>query len=106
MNAALRAKLEQARKRLNEKQTDINDNRHHGSRATREWARGEQKIANLDRQRFRDSLTDDERHEIEARLHELAERYPQLSEPHSSEDLAPVINAEAMDEYHFLRDLL
>jgi len=49
MDDALRAKLDEARARLNSQQAGINANRKHDDQAMREWARGEQRPANAER---------------------------------------------------------
>jgi hypothetical protein len=64
MDETLRAKLDEARERMNSKQAGINANRKHDDPAMREWARGKQRPANAERIQFRNSLT----MRIEARL--------------------------------------
>jgi hypothetical protein len=110
MDAALKAKLDDARKRLNSQQAEINANRRHSDQVFREWARGEQNVATEQRDHFRISLSENEREQIEDRIQELLNDYPQLSAvavrppynpatPHSIPD-------EAAEEYYFLNDLV
>ncbi len=71
MDEALRAKLDEARARLNSQQAVINTNLKDEDRATREWARGKQRPANVERTQFRNSLTDEDRRQIEERIQQL-----------------------------------
>jgi chromosome segregation ATPase len=109
MDDTLKAKLNEARKRLASTQDQINANRRHHDHAVREWARGEQRPANRERAQFRSSFSDDERSQIEDRLQQLVKEYPKLS-PVNSEILdtateSPATPAEVLDEYYFLRDI-
>src|ERR1017187_6953348 len=79
MDEALRAKLDEARERMNSKQAGINANRKHDDVAMREWARGKQRPANAERARFRNSLTDEDRSQIEERIEQLVHDNPTLS---------------------------
>src|SRR6266568_316375 len=65
MDEALKAKLDQARKGMNSQQAGINANRKDDGPAMREWARGKQRPANAERAQFRNSLTDEDRSQIE-----------------------------------------
>jgi hypothetical protein len=51
MDEGLKAKLDEARERMNSQQAGINADRKHDDRATREWARG--KTAAMSRESFR-----------------------------------------------------
>jgi hypothetical protein len=108
MDEALRAKLDQARKRLNIHQAGINADRKDDDPAMREWARGKQKPANAERAEFRNSLTDDERNQIEERIEQLIRDNPTLSRmrPLESKTEPPPLSAELLEEYHFLRDMV
>ena len=68
MDAALKAKLDEARQRLNSRQFGISAERKHNDQATREWGRGKQRPANAERARFRHSLTDEDRRQIDERI--------------------------------------
>ena len=110
MNDRLRAKLEEARERMNSQQAGINMNRKHDDPAMREWARGKQRPANAERAQFRAALTDEERRQIEERIEQLVHENPTLS-PMSAGTLdpntgAPSVPFEVLDEYYFLRDIL
>src|SRR6478609_8705569 len=87
MDDALKAKLYETRARLNSQQAGINENRKHHDLAMREWARGKQRPANAERARFRNSLTDSERNQIEERIQQLLDDNPALS----------VVNAATLD---------
>ena len=65
MDDTLRAKLDEARTRMNSQQAGINANRKHDDPAMREWARGKQRPANAERAQFRNSLTDEDRSQID-----------------------------------------
>ena len=109
MDATLRAKLDEARQRMNSQQTGINADRKDDDRATREWARGKQRPANAERARFRDSLTDEDRRQIEARLEQLLRDNPTLS-PENARTAEPKkglgsVSVEVLDEYYFLKDM-
>jgi hypothetical protein len=110
MDAALKAKLDEARKRLNSKQAEINANRRHSDQVFREWARGEQNVAIEQRDHFRISLSENEREQIENRVQELLNDYPQLSavavRPPNTTATTPSIPDEALEEYYFLNDLV
>jgi len=79
MDEVLRAKLDEARERMNSQQAGINADRKRGDRATREWARGKQRPANTERALFRNSLTDEDRKQIEERIQQLLDDNPALS---------------------------
>jgi hypothetical protein len=64
---------------MNSKQAGINANRKHDDPAMREWARGKQRPANAERIQFRNSLTDDDRSQIEERIQQLVDDNPALS---------------------------
>ena len=110
MDEALRAKLDEARARLNSRQAGINADRKDEDRAIREWARGKQRPANAERTQFRNSLTDEERNQIEERIQQLLDENPALSPVNAttleSKTEAPSVSFEVLDEYYFLRDLL
>jgi hypothetical protein len=76
----------------------------------REWARGEQNVAIEQRDRFRISLSENEREQIENRLQELLNDHPQLSavavRPPNTPATTPSIPDEALEEYYFLNDLV
>jgi hypothetical protein len=110
MDDALKAKLNEARNRMNSQQAGINANRKHDDPAMREWARGKQRPANAERARFRKSLTDEERNQIEERIQQLLDDNPALS-PANAETLdskiePPSVSFEVLDEYYFLKDIL
>jgi hypothetical protein len=110
MDAALKAKLDEARERMSSQQAGINENRKHDDPAMREWARGKQRPANAERAQFRASLTDEERRQIEERIEQLLHDNPALS-PTSARTLdpntgPPSVPFEVLDEYYFLRDIL
>jgi len=110
MDAALKAKLAEARERMNSQQAGINANRKHDDPAMREWARGKQRPANAERAQFRDSLTDEDRSQIEERIEQLVHDNPTLSPTNAraldSETEPPSVSVEVLDEYYFLRDIL
>jgi hypothetical protein len=110
MNEALKAKLDEARERMNSQQAGINANRKHDDPAMREWARGKQRPANAERAEFRNSLTDEERSQIEERIEQLVRDNPTLSpanaRPVGSTRELPSVSAEVLDEYYFLRNMV
>jgi hypothetical protein len=110
MDDALKAKLDEARNRMNGQQAGINANRKHDDPTIREWARGKQRPATAERAQFRKSLTDEDRNEIEDRIQQLLDDNPALftanvatldakREPSS-------VSVEALDEYYFLKDII
>ena len=110
MDATLKAKLDEARERMNSKQAGINANRKHDDVAMREWARGKQRPANAERARFRNSLTDEDRCQIEERIEQLVHDNPTLSSSNArtrdSKTEPPSVSVEVLDEYYFLRDIV
>jgi DNA-directed RNA polymerase specialized sigma54-like protein len=110
MDEALKAKLDEARERMNSQQAGINANRKHDDPAMRQWARGKQQPANAERAQFRNSLTDEERSQIEERIEQLVRDNPTLSPTNArlldSKTEPPSVSAEVVDEYYFLRDIL
>ena len=110
MDAILKAKLDEARERINGQQAGINANRKHHDPAMREWARGRQRPANAERAKFRNSLTDDDRSQIEERLQQLTDDNPALSSMNArtldSKTEPPSVPVEVLDEYYFLRDMV
>src|SRR5579859_8093124 len=110
MDEALRAKLDEARARLNSRQAGINVDRKDEDRATREWARGKQRPANAERTQFRNSLTDEERNQIEERIQQLLDENPALSVTSvptlNAKTEPPHVSVEVLDEYYFLRDMI
>jgi hypothetical protein len=110
MDDALKAKLNEARNRMNSQQAGINANRKHDDPAMREWARGKQRPANAERARFRKSLTDEERNQIEERIQQLLDDNPALSPANAatldSKIERPSVSFEVLDEYYFLKDIL
>jgi hypothetical protein len=110
MDAALKAKLDEARERMSSQQAGINTNRKHDDPAIREWARGKQRPANAERDRFRNSLTDEDRRQIEERIEQLLHDNPALSPTNTptldSETEPPPVSFEVLDEYYFLRNIL
>ena len=110
MNDRLRAKLNEARERMKCQQAGINMNRKHDDPAMREWARGKQRPANAERVQFRNSLTDKDRIQIEERIQQLVDDNPALSSTTlrilESKTEPPSVSVEALDEYHFLRDIV
>jgi len=109
MDEALKAKLDEARERINSRQAAINAERKDDDRATREWARGNQRPANAERARFRNSLTDEDRKQIEERIQQLLDDNPALSPANAStldsKTEPPCVSADVRDEYYFLRDI-
>jgi hypothetical protein len=110
MDETLKAKLDEARNQMNSQQAGINANRKHDDLAMREWARGKQRPANAERARFRKSLTDEERSQIEERIQQLLDDNPTLSPAKAatldSKIEPPSVSFEVLDEYYFLRDIL
>ena len=110
MDEALKAKLDQARKGMNSQQAGINANRKHDDPAMREWARGKQRPRMSKRAQFRNSLTDEERSQIEERIEQLVRDNQTLSpantRPLDSTTEPPSVSAEVLDEYYFLRDMV
>lgn len=110
MDEALRAKLDEARARLNSRQPGINTDRKDVDRATREWARGKQRPANAERTQFRNSLNDEDRKEIEERVQQLLDHNPPLfvtsAAPLNAKTEPPSVSVEVLDEYYFLRDMI
>jgi hypothetical protein len=109
MNEALRTKLDEARERMSSQQAGINADRKNDDRATREWARGKQRPANAERTQFRNSLTDEDRRQIEERILQLLDDNPALSPANArtpdSKTEPPRVSLEVLDEYYFLRDM-
>jgi hypothetical protein len=95
---------------MNSKQAGINANRKHDDVAMREWARGKQRPANAERARFRNSLTDEDRSQIEERIEQLVHDNPTLSSSNprtlDSKTEPPSVSVEVLDEYYFLRDIV
>jgi hypothetical protein len=110
MDAILKAKLGEARERMNSKQAAINANRKHDDPAMREWARGKQRPANAERAQFRNSLTDEDRSQIEERIQQLTDDNPALSSMNArtldSKTEPPSVPVEVLDEYYFLREMV
>ena len=110
MDEALKAKLDEARERMNSQQAGINASRKHDDPAMREWARGKQRPANAERAQFRASLTDEDRRQIEERIEQLLHDNPALPPTNTrtldSETEPPPFSFEVLDEYYFLRDIL
>jgi hypothetical protein len=110
MDEALKAKLDEARKRMNSQQAGINANRKHDDPAMREWARGKQRPANTKRAQFRASLTDEDRSQIEERIEQLVHDNPTLSPAKAStldpKTVPPTVPVEVLEEYYFLRDMV
>ena len=110
MDEALKAKLDEARERMNSQQAGINTDRKRDDRATREWARGKQRPANAERALFRNSLTDEDRRQIEERIQQLLDETPALSSTNArildSKTEPPCASLEVLDEYYFLRDMV
>jgi hypothetical protein len=105
-----RAKLNEARKRMNGQQLGINANRGHEDAAIREWARGKQGVANTERTQFRASLSDEELGQIEERLKQLVQENPTLSPANvrtlDPTTVMPSVPVEVLEEYYFLRDMV
>ena len=110
MDEALKAKLNDAQQRMSSQQAGINADRKHDDRATREWARGKQWPANAERAQFRNSLTDEDRRQIEERIQQLLDENPALSPTNArilnSKTEPPSASIEVLDEYYFLRDIV
>jgi len=110
MDEALKAKLDEARARLNSQQAGINANRKHDDPAMREWARGKQRPANAERAQFRNSLTDGDRNQIEERIQQLLDGNPAFSPANAatldSKIEPPSVSFEVLDEYYFLKDII
>jgi hypothetical protein len=110
MDATLKAKLDEARKRMNTQQAGINANRKHDDPAIRQWARGKQRPANAERAQFRNSLTDVDRCQIEERIQQLLDDNPALSSTNArtleSKPEPPSVSVEVLEEYYFLRDII
>ena len=108
MDATLRAKLDEARKLMNNNQDEINANRKHDDPVIREWARGRQRPANEERAQFRNSITDEDRSQIEERIQQLVDNIPALSSTNArtrgSNEAPSSVSTEVLDEYYFLRD--
>jgi len=109
MNEALRARLDEARERMNSQQAGINADRKNDDQATREWARGKQRPANAERAQLRNSLTDEDRVEIEERIQQLLDDNPALSSGNArtldSKTVPPGVSLEVLEEYFFLKDI-
>jgi hypothetical protein len=110
MDATLKAKLDKARERMNSQQDGINANRKDDDPVMREWARGRQRPANAERVQFRNSLTDEDRSQIEERIEQLVHDNPTLS-PSNAQTLdsktePPSVPVEVLEEYYFLRDMV
>lgn len=109
MNDHLRARLDQARERMNNQQAGINANRKHDDPAIRQWARGKQRPANAERELFRASLTNEDLEQIEERLEQLVQGNPALSSATIGavdSKTEPSVPLEVLEEYHFLRDMV
>jgi hypothetical protein len=110
MDDALKAKLDEARQWMSSQQAGINADRKHGDRATREWARGKQRPANAERAQLRNSLTDEDRRQIEERIQQLLDDNPALSPTNArtldSKTEPPCVSLEVLEEYYFLRDIV
>jgi hypothetical protein len=109
MNDRLRAKLEEARERMNSQQAGINMNRKHDDPAMREWARGKQRPANEERELFKASLTNEDLEQIEERIEQLVRENPALSSVSVGavdSKAAPSVPLATLEEYHFLRDMV
>jgi hypothetical protein len=110
MDEALKARLNDARERMNSQQAGINANRKHDDPAMREWARGKQRPANAERAQFRASLTDEDHSQIEKRIEQLVHDNPRLSSTNArtvgSKTEQPSVSVEVLNEYYFLRDLV
>ena len=107
MDAALKAKLDEARNRMNSQQAGINADRKHDDPAMREWARGKQRPANAERAQFRNSLTVEDQNQIEERIQQLLDENPALSAATLDSKIEPPsVSFKVLDEYYFLRDIL
>ena len=109
MDDHLRAKLDQARERMNSEQAGINASRKHDDPAIRQWARGKQRPANAERELFRASLTNEDLEQIEERIGQLIQGNPALSSATNEtvdSKTDPSVPLEVLEEYHFLRDMV
>jgi hypothetical protein len=110
MDEILKAKLDEARERMNRQQAGINANRKHHDSAMREWARGKQRPANAERAQLRDSLTDEDRRQIEERIQKLVDDNPALWSTSllelDSKTETLSVSLGVLDEYYFLRDIV
>ena len=109
MNDRLKAKLNEARERMNSQQAGINANRKHDDPAIREWARGKQRPANTERELFRASLTNADLEQIEERIEQLIQGNPALSSATIGlvdSKAEPPVPLEVLEEYYFLRDMV
>jgi hypothetical protein len=110
MDETLKAKLDEAQKRMNGQQAGINANRKHDDPAMREWARGKQRPANTERAQFRASLTDEDRSQIEERIEQLVRDNPMISPVNvrtlDSKTESLSVPVEVLEEYYFLRDMV
>jgi hypothetical protein len=110
MDDRLRAKLDEARKRMNDHQAGINANRKDDDLAIRQWARGKQRPANVERDQFRASLTNEDLEQIEERLEQLVRENLGLSSSSvgtvDPKTQLPSVSVEVLEEYHFLRDMV
>ena len=66
--------------------------------------------ANEERAQFRNSLTDEDRSQIEERIQQLVDDLPALSSTNArtlgSNEARPSVSTEVLDEYYFLRDIV
>ena len=73
-------------------------------------AGGKQRPANAERAQFRNSLTDENRSQIEERIEQLLHNNPTLSPTNAraldSTTEMPSVSVEVLDEYYFLRDIV
>jgi hypothetical protein len=110
VDEALKAKLDEARERMNSQQAGINANRKHDDPAMLECTRGKQRPANAERTQFRNSLTDEERSQIEERIQQLLDDNLALSLANArtldSKTEPPCVSPDKLDEYYFLRDIV
>ena len=74
------------------------------------WARGKQRPANAERALFKNSLTDEDRRQIEERIQQLLDDNPPLSPTNAraldSKTEPPCVSLEVLDEYYSLRDIV
>ena len=95
---------------MRSKQAGINASRKHDDSVIRQWARGKQRPANAERTEFRNSLTDEDRSQIEERIDQLIHDNPTLSPTNTptqdSKTEPPSVSVEVLDEYHFLKEIL
>jgi hypothetical protein len=72
--------------------------------------REENRPANAERDRFRNSLSDEDRSQIEQRMEQLVHDNPTLSPTNAraldSETQPSSVSVEVLDEYYFLTDIL